>query len=253
MHSRLPRHLVTVGLMLSAPVAAQTPMEGPVPVVPPPPQQGYAPVPVPAQFPQEGSAPAPAPVQFPQESPAPVFAPAGQQGSERMKLKAGTMQAGGVVSLSSHERIPLEGNGNSTTSYYLNLYPSFGYFVADRFELTANLSLQKNVGDNSSSSSTPLGIGVGLKYHIDFSAVFFYFGGNIGVDLDFPPSNAGSNAKTTGTLTLGVPVGILLPLNKWVALDIGMQVSMALPFNTNATKVLSIDTEEGFMGVQAFF
>ncbi len=174
------------------------------------------------------------------------------RGEGGLQLRSGTKQLGGQLSFSTSAGIPLE-SGNPTTSYQLNIAPTFGIFAARNFELQVGMNYSMSFGDNSEYSSKLLGVDLGGRYCIDAYLFFVYLGLNFGLDLVFPPESTSGVSQTNILFSWGVPIGLLLPFNRWVALDVGLRINFSKNITDGAPNRLSVAVPVGYMGVQAFF
>jgi len=121
----------------------------------------------------------------------------------------------------------------------------FGYFFVDNFLV--------NFGINGSApfSATSLvpaafGIGVDLDYFINFGSVVVpYVGAGVDTGWIFKGNTTAWNLDVTAA------VGILIGLNKNVALDLGVNLDFGIPLNNGGTTSLGIGL--GYLGVRAFF
>lgn len=175
------------------------------------------------------------------------------RGEGGLQLRSGTKQLGGVLSFTTSTGIPLEGSGQTTTSYQLNLAPTFGIFAARNFELQVGLNYSMSFGDNAEYTSKLLGFDIGGRYCIDAYLFFVYLGLNFGLDLVFPPESTSGVSQTNILFSWGVPIGLLLPFNRWVALDVGLRINFSKNITDGAPNRLSVAVPVGYMGVQAFF
>ncbi len=157
----------------------------------------------------------------------------------------GTMQAGGAAGLRVDAIDPDE--GDSTEGVVINLSPIFGYFIIDNLELGLVLSMQIPTGDLYEDMNFNLNVMAGARYFIPLGRlaahVGFFFGGggmwNDGPDLEF--------------MSLQIPAGVLLPLNKHVALDFGLKVNVLMLMDGSDYLGALIRVPIGYVGVEGFF
>ena len=164
--------------------------------------------------------------------------------AEGLQTTAGTMQLGGAGTFNIEMTIPDE--GDSVTGYSLGLTPSFGYFIIDNLEIGATALVAVGFGDKYDGSSKDIGFGVGANYFLPISSFVLHFGVGIGMNFMIP-----DEGDTQKALAIMAPIGLLMPLNDHVALDLGIQVNylMSLEDHGNSSFTLPI----GYLGVQSFF
>ena len=163
----------------------------------------------------------------------------------KMTLNKGTMQLGGAVSVDIDVIMPEE--GDSVTGFTFDLSPSVGYFVTDGFMLEGMVSLQFRGGDLYENAGIPLLFMAGGRYYIVGSgSIIPFLGARIGMFFDMP-----DEGDTQKSLMISVPLGLLWPLNQWVALTLGAswQVQMSLEDHGGTYMFIPI----GFLGMEAFF
>ncbi|MBM4372249.1 MAG: hypothetical protein FJ098_11380 [Deltaproteobacteria bacterium] len=160
-----------------------------------------------------------------------------------LDLSKGTMQAGGTATFDIEMMMP--DKGDSTTGFLLDLAPSFGYFLIDRLELFAGLNFMMGFGDHYKNAAKNLGFSVGAKYFFPLGAVTLYAG--LGVGMGFMLPDKGDTMKD---LAIGVPLGVLLPFNEHVGLDLGTTVSYSMSLDDGPS---SLNIPIGYLGVQSFF
>ena len=161
-----------------------------------------------------------------------------------MKLDKGTMQVGGSITLDIDVVKPDE--GDSVTGAQLGVNPTFGYFLINNLELLVSANFGTGFGDLYEHSAKDLGFGAGIKYFHRFGRVFGYAGAMIGMGFAIP-----EEGDTTKALAIGIPVGILWPLNMRVALDFGTTIGINKSLEDGGGTVINIPI--GYLGVQAFF
>ena len=172
--------------------------------------------------------------------------------AEDLQLTAGTMQLGGVASFSIDMTMPDE--GDSTTGFSLVLIPQAGYFVIDNLELVGRINLGMFFGDlyevcvGTECTGAPklLGFDVGAKYHIPMGSIVPYAGLMVGMFFTIP-----EEGDTQKRFDLTVPLGILMPLNSHVALDLGVAIIYKMSLEDGGGSTLNVPI--GYLGVQGFF
>jgi len=160
------------------------------------------------------------------------------------ELAKGTMQAGGAATFDIEMSMPDE--GDSTTGFFLGVAPAFGYFIMDNLELFAGIGAGMGFGDLYEGAAKTFGFDVGAKYFMGFGPVFGYAGLGVGMGFVMP-----DEGDTTKALNIGVPLGVLYPLNEYVALDFGTVINYNMSLEDGGGAFL--DVPLGYLGVQAFF
>jgi opacity protein-like surface antigen len=177
--------------------------------------------------------------------------------AEDLQLTAGTMQLGGVASFSIDMTMPDQGDGE--TGFTLALIPQFGYFVIDNLELLGRINVAMWFGDLYTTDvggqeidifPKMIGFDLGAKYHIPLGSFVVYAGLMVGMNFSIPDSDL-DDADTTKRFDLTVPLGILMPLNSHVALDLGLAVIYRMSLEDNGGSTLNVPI--GYLGVQGYF
>lgn len=157
----------------------------------------------------------------------------GKKGKKKAKpltMEQGTMQLGGqgTVDITS---------GGGITNVGVTVAPQFGYFVADQVELLVD------VGVSHVGGGTSWQVGAGGRYLIPLdNSMWLYAGATVGYG-QFSFGGVGADAL----VVTGLP-GLLYPLSKNVALDLGARVQY---LNASGTSMIVVPV--GYLGVQAFF
>jgi hypothetical protein len=174
-----------------------------------------------------------------------------------LQIKAGTMQLGGVVSLSVDTMFP--NVGSSKTGAMLDIAPSFGYFIIDSLELSAGVDFTAGLGDLYDGTDKAFGFNLGARYVVDILlAVYPYFGAQFGMNFPFTdkkddPGTVGidESAAPPNQLRIAVPAGLLVALNPHVAIDLGFRLVFIAELDDNGSNYLNIPI--GYLGVEGFF
>jgi hypothetical protein len=135
----------------------------------------------------------------------------------KLQTTAGTMQVGGLLTFVFQDVIPSQ--GNSTTGYLIALIPSFGYFVINGLEVTANFSFATAGGDLYSGSPKLVGFGIGARYVLNLGVLDPYFGVSLGMNFAIP-----DHGDTTKYFDVSGLLGVLIPLNQHVAVNLGISL-----------------------------
>jgi hypothetical protein len=153
----------------------------------------------------------------------------------RLSLDRGTMQVGG------HATLPITIAKGGSANVGLSLIPQFGYFLARSFSLEGSLGLQKL---SLTSDRIPWTFSLKLiaKYHFDLGGLLYPY---IGLGGGFQWETQKNNMN----FVLIAPVGLLIALNSYVALDFG--IPMSFVFNSEGFSYAYLPV--GYIGVQMFF
>jgi len=134
--------------------------------------------------------------------------------------------------------------GGSASGYLLLLNPAYGRFLTDHFLLRFGLVVGAGGGDLFSGSN--FGFQVEPLFVGPAGNLFFYAGGLAGFRIVAP--DQGDNWST---VEFGAQGGLLVPLNAWVALDVGMHIEYAITDTDPSQKELIVPI--GLIGVRAYF
>lgn len=180
--------------------------------------------------------------------------------AEDLQLTAGTMSVGGVASFSIDMSMPDQEGLEDETGFTLAIIPQFGYFVIDNLELVGRINLAMWFGDLWTTDAggqeidifpKQIGFDLGAKYHIPLGSFVAYAGLMIGMNFSIPDSDLeGEAGETKKRLDLAVPLGILMPMNAHVALDLGIMVAYKMGLDDQGS-VLNVPI--GYLGIQGFF
>ncbi len=167
---------------------------------------------------------------------------------DRLQPFAGTVAAGG------HLAFPMAVDRSGDFAMHLTLTPEFGFFVADGWELVLQGSYaQPLVGFGQKvamgTPAQPLvdlankegGFSLGFRYLFDGGFVLPYLGALMGFFWSH---------DTMMQVRIGLPMGMLIPFNDYVALDLGMPLAFIFPTDTGFDR---FTITPGFLGIRAFF
>jgi hypothetical protein len=176
--------------------------------------------------------------------------------AQDLQLNSGTMRLGGIATFSIDMNMPDQ--GDSETGFSLILIPEVGYFVMDNLELVGRLNLgmffgdlyTTEIGGEEYSASTLVGFDVGAKYYIPMGSIVPYAGLMVGMFFTIPDSDI-PDAETQKRFDLTVPLGILMPMNEHVAIDLGIMIAYKMGLEDGDGAVLNVPI--GYLGVQGFF
>lgn len=157
---------------------------------------------------------------------------------------AGTNELGGSAYLQWDQFTPEGGDGQS--GYRFNVNPAYGRFFTDHFLMRFGLVLGLAGGDLYQGLGSSFGLLFEPLLVGDAGAMFWYVGGIVEFQVIAP--DEGDNINVIG---LGPQAGLLVPLNDWLALDVGMRIL----YETADTdpKVTGIHIPFGVLGVRGYF
>lgn len=158
-----------------------------------------------------------------------------------------TMQFGGTIAIIPEVLIAENGDTDGGGNFVLQ--PWLGYFVIDNLEIMLGFGLTLPFGVFE-GNDVNVGFEVGARYIFDFDVVCLYAGGMFGSSFDIPDD---PNASITEWLHIGIPVGILLPFNRHVALNAGMRFQFNIHVGEHPPGASSIQFPIGYFGIEGFF
>ncbi|NOZ87178.1 MAG: hypothetical protein GXP49_13090 [Deltaproteobacteria bacterium] len=163
--------------------------------------------------------------------------------AEDLQTTAGTMQLGGRTTFSIDMFMPEK--GDSQTGFWFQVSPNAGYFVIDDLELTVSAGIGLGFGDLYDGSSKNYSFGAGANYFIGVSSFKLHLG--VAVAMAIMSPDKGDSIKS---LAIGVPIGLLIPLNQHVGVDLGTTIIYNVGLDDQGS---SLNVPIGYLGVQAFF
>jgi hypothetical protein len=163
--------------------------------------------------------------------------------ADEPSLARGTKQLGGQFRFDYVRDL----YGAHARGYSLAVVPGFGYFVADDFEVRVGVTVLAQWASLYSGSTQTFGFDGGLRYHVRLApGAAAYAGIVFGPALAIP--DTGPSATT---LITAVPFGLLIGLNRYVAVDVGARGEYSTLASTHAGSTLKLSA--GYFGVDAFF
>jgi hypothetical protein len=147
------------------------------------------------------------------------------QHERALSMEKGTWQLGGSATVDVT-------TFGGETDFALRILPNAGYFVADKFEILGLADVAYV------AEETYYSVGAGVKYHFDLKPSWFYLGAM---------ASYGDWGYTT--TDIGVMAGLLYPLARNVALDLGVRADMYMPEVGDNYYGGSL----GYLGVQAYW
>jgi hypothetical protein len=124
----------------------------------------------------------------------------------------------------------------------LSVSPELGYFIVDDLALAAEIGVA--MPTSSEAQNWIFDFGAGPKYFFDLGRMVPYAGLLLGMSVF---TNRGDSGRDWYFFDVKVPVGILVPLNSHVALDVGARIRFSIGDSRHEI------APTGYAGVQAFF
>ncbi len=165
-----------------------------------------------------------------------------------------TMELGGEITIAPAVQIykgdvdnKADGGGKFSFS------PKLGYFVIDKLELLLNFGMEFPFGTADGFRDVTVGFGVGARYFFDFNIVALYVGGTVGPKWLVPDN---PNVVIEDHFNINVMVGILVPMNRHVGIDLGMRMNTDIRIDNDfpdGGQRARIDFPIGYLGISGFF
>jgi hypothetical protein len=146
------------------------------------------------------------------------------------------------------------------TGGYFNFSPAIGWFVIDGLELLLDFNLAIPFGDLYDGDPNVVGFNMGARYIFDFRVICLYVGAKFGfnfsieeeeVENPLVPGEFATISDTVSSFLISVPVGILVPFNRHVALDVGISLDLDIGIGDNPLTLIHFPI--GYLGIQGFF
>lgn len=143
----------------------------------------------------------------------------------------------------------------------LNINVGFGYFVIDGLEL--GFQLNSRIGFLGAKAPKGIGIGPSLTYFFDTNSIVYpYLGGLFTINWLYAFSQKANAMGSLWNVGLKPMFGVAVALNKYVALDFGIDALFSLPLsgipktsapNTEYQYNYGFNGSAGYAGVMVFF
>jgi hypothetical protein len=165
-----------------------------------------------------------------------------------------TMELGGEISIKPEIHI-MHGDVDNKTEGggYFTLSPHLGYFVIDKLELLFNFDLSLPFG-YSGNLDVNVGFLGGARYFFDFNILALYVGGMVGPTWVIPDN---PNDVIRDHFNINVMVGILVPMNRHIGIDLGMRMNTDIRVDggdlADGEERTVISFPIGYLGVSGFF
>ncbi len=165
--------------------------------------------------------------------------------AEPLLLSQGTLQLGGIISFGV--RLPLDDESDNSFGY--SVMPHVGIFVIDNLELALYVGHYGAVGGGDYYGDN-FQFGANVRWVFDIDTIIYpYLGARFGMSF-FGLVGEGVNTA----ISAGVPAGILIGLNRHVAIDIGLSLNynqtVSGPFKESPGQLY---IPAGYLGIEAFF
>ncbi len=165
--------------------------------------------------------------------------------TEPLLLSQGTLQIGGTVMFG----VTLPLNDESDSGFGYTVSPSVGIFVIDNLELSLYVGhYGAVVGGDYFGDNFHFGTSVRWVFDID-TIIYPYLGARFGMSF----YSFGRDSLSTA-ISAGIPAGILVGLNRHVAIDIGLSFNynqtVSGPFKKSPGELY---IPAGYFGIEAFF
>ena len=174
-----------------------------------------------------------------------------EPGGRPLKLTRGTLQLFGEISITPQVEVADAGNRSSSPTVagaFVDFAPGIGVFVAKGLALQLQLDLGVGIGDLYANRAYLAGFDVGLRVYPrlgKFGAL--YLGASVGPTVELPRV---SGASAVGYANFTVPFGLLIALNRHVAIDVGLRFALTVHPGSPTSLVLRVPL--GYLGVQSF-
>ncbi len=203
------------------------------------------------------------PIDAPLEAP---DAPGESIFGQGLLLTRDTMQFGGMIgiqidvvrSTETNPDNPMETRDRTDGGGVFTFAPEAGYFIIDYLELLAGIGFNIPFGDAHPYAVKSVYFDVGARYIFDFHPLYLYAGLKFGMNFNIVDIESegldGETVSDSDTLTsvlLSIPVGLLIPLNRHVAIDVGTRFIFDIGVGDN--DVFQMHIPIAYFGVEGFF
>jgi hypothetical protein len=165
-----------------------------------------------------------------------------------MVMNRGTLSAGGVIQFQSHTMDfanPTPDASVKTVSFL----PQFGYFMNSFMAVVGTVGFESISGDTMELSRVNMSGGV--RFYQPLAFFHFYLGLEGGLYF----TNYDDGDRDAIDVGFSLPLGMLIPMSRSVALDVGARFTKIWRDNDHPAGMNynSFIVEVGYLGVQAFF
>jgi len=174
--------------------------------------------------------------------------PAAAAAQSSMEIHRGTMFAGGQIAFQSHEQdfpAPTADGSVKTVTFE----PQIGWFFKSYLAAVAGVGYQSVSGD--ALERDRFSVSGGVRLFQPLALLHLY----LGVEGAFYFTSYEADDADTLDFGLSAPLGVLIPLSRNVALDVGMRFTKIWRDNDHPAgqNYHSFIIDVGYLGVQAFF
>lgn len=174
--------------------------------------------------------------------------PAAAAAQSSMQIHHGTMFAGGQIAFQSHDLdfpAPTADGSVKTVTFE----PQFGWFFKSYLAAVAGVGYQSISGDTLERDR--FSVSGGVRLYQPLALLHLY----AGIEGAFHFTSYEAGDADTLDFGLSAPVGVLIPLSRNVALDVGMRFTKIWRDNDHPAGLNyhSFIVDVGYLGVQAFF
>jgi len=165
-----------------------------------------------------------------------------------MIMSPGTMSAGGVISFKTHS-MDYPAPTHDATVKTVSFLPQFSYFMKSYMAMVGSVGFESISGDTQEMSRFSMSGGIRMYQPLAF--LHFY----LGIEGGLYFTNYDANDQDNIDVGFSLPLGVLIPLSRSVALDVGARFSKIWRDNDHPAGLNynSFIVEIGYLGVQAFF
>ena len=173
-----------------------------------------------------------------------VILPVKKKRAKALQTRRGTMTVGGSLGF-EYQSIQRD-RGDAISGFKLNFFPRFGLFVVEDLVLDFGMGIGSGFGQLYEASPTSITFTVGLRYLFGSGRLRPYLGMSIGPEFLVP-----TRGDAAVFFDISVPVGLLISLNQYAALDLGLAFRAAIDVSDQGFSTIWMPF--GLLGVQVFF
>ena len=170
------------------------------------------------------------------------------QAQSTMKFETGTMTVGGTIDLQNHSKDYPSGTNDQTVKT-VNVTPQVGFFLRPYLAVIGTLGYRGESGDIVERDL--YFVSGGVRFYQPLAFIHLYAGAEAG----FHVTSYEADDENTVDVGINFPLGVLIPLSRHVALDVGVRLTKIWRDNDHPTgeNYNSFIVEFGYLGVQAYF
>jgi hypothetical protein len=181
---------------------------------------------------------------------------------EGLMLSKGTMQVGGMIGIeiSAHKFDTVNADGDSVSDTagggIFTFSPDAGYFIINNLELVGGIGFSIPFGGAYDFYPKNIFFDVGARYFFGLSQLLsLYVGGSFGMNInimEFTDDDGNTTKTTLPSILLTVPAGLLIALNRHIALDVGTKFIFDIGVGDNSGDFW-LHIPIAYFGIQGFF